>query len=100
MEVMTTRFFNVLLHPECVFNKTKLYPIVTKAGSFMKNYCEQVLSNVINDTTRDAATDDSKTFINQLLKISNSTEAFNFQDIVLETISTMLAVSDCNVGEI
>jgi hypothetical protein len=96
MHVMTTRFFNVLIHPEFIFQKTKYYPIVKKAALVMTTFCRDVLTRIMNDTAKSADNekDAPKTFINQLFKISKcSAETFNGEDVIAETITAVLAVN-------
>jgi hypothetical protein len=105
LNIATRRFYKVWLHPNIIFERTKQYITLKKDALYIREFACQMLDNIKNSGTLqskeeevDENNDDINekkpiSFMGQLMKLSEeSDDAFTNEDVLGETITTLLAV--------
>jgi hypothetical protein len=106
LNIVTNRFYKFWLHPNVIYQRTKAYAQQIKDVDYIRDFCCNVLNKIKNGlNTKVVSKDDederkSISFINQMLKISKETDAFNNTEVITETITAIMAVSDNSIVEI
>jgi preprotein translocase subunit SecA len=105
LNIVTSRFFKFWLHPDVIYKRTKYFVQEQIYARYVQKFARDVLkANKQKNAARkvDNEQDDVKApqiFISQLLKISRtSSDEFTDSEVVAETITTIMAVSDKRKG--
>jgi hypothetical protein len=102
---LSARFFKFWLHPDFCFERSANYSDFIQDRDVILSFCRNVLTTLQTDPTVKVEQSNSEGgegdkqhgFINQLMKISKNNDAFNDGDVIGETITAVLAVSDLEV---
>jgi hypothetical protein len=90
------------MHPEFIFQRTKLHSIFSRACKVMVSFCDDILTKISQEYIKPGKVNEDapKTFINQLFNITKSGQAFNNAEVLAETITVVLAVCFIIIQEI
>jgi cytochrome P450 len=90
MNIVGTRMFKFWLHPNVFFRLSKLYRTFLDDSEVFITFAENILKRIKRTNNNDQR-ETSKSFINQLLKLANSEDAFSDDEVVGETVLTIIA---------
>jgi hypothetical protein len=104
LHTLSARFFKFWLHPDFLFERSSYFPDFSYDCNVILSFCRDVITtlkkasgkinNNENEKTVENEEDTPQIFINQLMKISKSNDAFNDGEVIAETITAVLAVSE------
>jgi hypothetical protein len=97
LNIVTNRFYKFWLYPDFIYKRTKAFVQQTKDTNYIVDFARNVLSKIKEDQVIVSHVEDEDkplSFISQLLKISRENDAFDNIEVIAETLTAIMAVSD------
>jgi Cytochrome P450 len=103
LNIVTNRFYKFWIHPDFIYQRTKSFIQQQKDVNYIRDFSCNVLNKIKDGLNSGVASEQDEderkpiSFINQMLKISKENDAFNNKEVICETITAIMAVSDSSM---